>query len=251
MEHIVSSLSNSLLKYGLDIVLPFSVAKYNALAIEHNFQPLPLPSKNNSLAILIGNTKYLWPHFLHHLSEKPESFWEKEKNPLDSYVVTSVENAVRQSLPGKPTETRFSHVFSGENFIAIQHAGQLAGLQYDRSLGFCLHPTYGPWIGLRAVVIVGDAEGYEWDSISTNQESLIPLETLSKLKQEMDHLRAQYKQDHEWSWGKYWRQWIALRDKVSEACLAQQWRYCDEQIRYHYLKDRIFLKQVVQNQSSC
>ncbi|KAK9719512.1 hypothetical protein K7432_004757 [Basidiobolus ranarum] len=247
VEHVISSLSSSLMKYGLDLVLPFSVTKYNSLAIEHNFQPLPLPSKENSLGLLIGNTKYLWPYFIDYLSEKTEDFWEHKDNPLDDYIANYLQIAVERSLGEKKTEIRFSHVHTGDNFIAIQHAGRLAGLQYDPDLGFCLHPTYGPWIGLRGVVIVGDVESLTADSCSPEQISMIPSETLRKLELEMTTLRAQWKQDSQWTWEKYWTQWVSLRDRVGEACSTQQWRYCDEQIRYHYLKDLSALKVAVEN----
>ena len=39
-----------------------------------------------------------------------------------------------------------------------------------------------------------------------------------------------------------WREWVALRDVVR---LGRRYRFCEDQIKYHYTKDRAILRDML------
>jgi methylmalonic aciduria homocystinuria type C protein len=171
---------------GLDIVHPFS--------------------REGRLALLIGNTRRLWPIFL--LGRDGRS-----ANPLDDYVISVVTGA----LSPYPHQVRFAHV---PPYVPIQRLAEEAGLALLSRTHLSIHPVYGPWLALRALAEL-DMDGP-------------PPGPRPEPGCEGCEARCGAALEAAMGSGD-WRMWLAMRDACN---VGREWRYGEDQIAYHYTKVR-------------
>jgi methylmalonic aciduria homocystinuria type C protein len=95
---------------------------------------------------VIGNTRALWPRFLD--AARADSALLEREDPLDGYVETVVNDACA-GLSAR-WQCFMAH---GSRWLAIQRLAQRAGLAYLSPGHLSVHPTFGPWIALRAVIV--------------------------------------------------------------------------------------------------
>jgi methylmalonic aciduria homocystinuria type C protein len=112
--------------------------------------------------------------------------------------------------------------------LPIQRLAELVGLASLSPSHLSIHPLYGPWFALRAVAVF-DVDGPDEPApaltspcVQCDKPCLPALERALPLRVE-EHAGA----------------WIAVRD----ACpVGRASRYGEEQLRYHYTKDRKLLR---------
>ena len=209
---------------GLDLVQPFRAAWYNA-AVD---QALRLPDfeRPDALALLVGNSRRLWDPFVAALRARPAL--RASSHPIDDYVASVVQGAAAAIEPR--WSVRWANRV-GPGMVAMQRAAAIAGLAWLSPSYLSVHPQFGPWIGLRAVVVVdvpGPAEpAPAMPPVCDACESAC-LPVLSAATRDSDAAGD-------------WRRWLAVRD----ACpVGRPFRYDDDQIRYHYTKDRTVLDSI-------
>jgi len=217
---------------GFDLVQPFRVQSYN---IDKDADSrIPEFGRDQTLGALIGNTGFLWNYFLRHLAQQPGLL--REKHPLDSYVTQEI-NRVLAQVPPK-TEVRFSYE-KAPRFVSLQSVCELSGLAPLKAGMLNVHPIYGPWIALRAVISFDlSAEGmdnpsppkvpsgWEDDCHAAFQEAC------DAAGDSLDHLAVKAS----------WKRWLKVRD----ACpVGKEHRYSEEQILYHYTQDREILRRAI------
>jgi methylmalonic aciduria homocystinuria type C protein len=144
----VDSVRSACARAGFDLVQPLRVGWYN----KHVQGPLRLEDfgSERHLALVIGNTRALWPVWLDALASDPEL--AACPDPLDTYTERQVSRAVKAL--GLPATVRFAHEV-GERCVAMQRLAHAAGLAYLTETHLSVHPVYGPWIALRAAVTLG------------------------------------------------------------------------------------------------
>lgn len=203
---------------GLDIVHPFDASRYNeAVRGRGRLAPLPLFGRLQAYALIVGNTRALWPPFVEAVRSSEEL--RRTPHPLDRYV----EDTIRASLAGSTYawEARFSHE-GGARLVSMLHAAEASGLASVGPAYLAAHPEHGPWIGLRAVVVF-DAP----PPPPPRQRPRLPCVGCAGPCKEA--LERTANKD-----GATWRDWVALR----EACpVGKGSRYGEAQLRYHYVKD--------------
>jgi methylmalonic aciduria homocystinuria type C protein len=210
---------------GFDIVHTFDTA---ALAETPGFAMLAGDAR---LGILIGNTRALWPPFTAALhdpnwsdrfqlaaqqgSEAPRSegpagaapVLATERDPLDRYT----ERVIDAAFPG--ARRYYGHRRYDEGFVPLQRLAAATGLGALAPTHLVIHPIYGPWFALRAVVVM---EG------EPPLRTPIPKPCHCDASCSASFARARQSKD--------WRDWLAVRD----SCTLGAWRYGDEQVHYHY-----------------
>jgi hypothetical protein len=158
------------------------------------------------LGILVGNTRALWPPFQAALRADPAL--AADPDPLDRH-------AERAIASGFATDARiyYGHRRHAGSFLPLQRLAALTGLGAIAPSQLVIHPIYGPWFALRAVVVLdGDPP----------VRQPIPLPCRCTTACTDAFTRAQQSQDP--------GDWLAVRDR----CALQAWRYSDDQIAYHY-----------------
>lgn len=220
---------------GFDLVQPLRVGWYNA-CVEGTLRLDDLGSEQH-LAVVVGNTRALWPVLLDALAKDPEL--AASADPLDCYTERSLSRAA--AALGQPTSVRYAHE-AGERRVAMQRLAQAAGLAYLSETHLSVHATFGPWIALRAAVSVavpgpaGPAPTLAHPCGSCAKgcqpgfdRALAGLADLAAPPSERS-LRAA------------WRAWADFR----AACpVGREHRYPEDMLRYHYTKDRELLQRAL------
>lgn len=213
---------------GLDLVQPFAVSAYNQ-SVSADYR-LPDFGRSDALGILIGNTRLLWPRFIAALQAAPERL--DDPHPLDRYVAEHVLAAI-EPLPLR-WEVRWAQERPPRR-VAMQRLAHVSGLAFLSPTFLSIHPVYGPWIALRAAVVfdaVGPPDPPELPNpCSGCEERCVPA-----LRRALASL-GEGGATEAGILGR-WEPWVAVRDACS---VGRAHRYSEDQIRYHYAKDRSVL----------
>jgi hypothetical protein len=151
--------------------------------------------------ILVGNTRALWAPFV---ASGPTG-----EHPLERYTERAIAGAFGEA------RIFYAHRRYDGAFLPFQKLAVRTGLAAQAPTGLVVHPIYGPWFALRAIVLV-DGEPVPRLPIAK------PCTCEGRCEAAL--AAAQASRD--------WRAWLGVR----EACTVSEWRYSDEQIRYHYTK---------------
>jgi hypothetical protein len=218
-------LQRRLTSQGFDLMQSFEVGRYNR-AVDADFR-LPTFGNPRNVGILVGNTKALWPAFFRAYQDNTSL--RSNPNPLDSYTETSF----REALAGVdlPYEIRFGHSATPSP-VAMQTLAHISGLAHLSPSHLNIHPDHGPWIALRAAIVWNWQEELTEPSLKDPCQGqckhvCIPLFDAALTAMDKDHTHQQMLTN--------WQAWL----KVREACpVGRDSRYCEAQIRYHYIHDR-------------
>jgi hypothetical protein len=153
--------------------------------------------------VLVGNTRALWEPFCAAMRGSGVA------HPLEAYT----ERAIAAAFPA--ARIFYGHRRYDGAFVPLQRVAVATGLGALAQNGLVIHPIYGPWFALRAVVIT-DGEPVVRAPIAQ------PCACTTACADSLARARA----------GGDWRAWLAVRD----ACSLCTFRYSDAQIRYHYTK---------------
>ena len=195
----------SLAAAGFEISHPFDAA---AAAREPGLAVL---AGDQRRGLLIGNTRGLWPRFTDALRD-PEL--AAARDPLDGYTERSVEAAFPgAAFPGR--RIYYGHRRYGGAFVPLQHLAVATGLGALAPSHLVIHPTYGPWFALRAAVVLAGEP----------PPARLPIAQPCRCDGSCTTVLARAQRSMEW------RDWLAVRD----SCQLRDWRYSDEQARFHYV----------------
>jgi methylmalonic aciduria homocystinuria type C protein len=220
---------------GFEVLGAVASEAYNA-SLEDALAAYRIPSlgAGETVALVVGNTRRLWPLFIEAYASTEVG---REQHPLDAYSrlhITRAAEAIGQEL-GIAHLVRFSFD-PPPHTVAIQRLAALAGAAELAPIGLCVHPSYGPWLSLRAVIVLAlpgpepSAPAAPTCSRCEAKPCLGPREKVMAMgAAEVTRERL----------AEHWETWLAMRD----ACpIGRAARYSDQQIRYHYLKDRSALE---------
>lgn len=196
---------------GFDLVHPFDAL---AVAREPGLSELADPERRQGY--LVGSTRAFWPRFLAARRDDPELC--ASADPIDRYTELTC-----AKLPG--ARLFFAHRTYGGVFLPFQRLAAAAGLGTVSPSQLVIHPTYGPWFGLRAVVLVAG-------ELITRALPVAACNCATRCATAFE--RACMDRSAE-----PWRSWLAVRDAC---CVGREHRYDDDQLEYHYTKNRTFLR---------
>lgn len=109
--------------------------------------PALLPGARTALLVGSGG-RALWDAF----ERAPEH--DAGPDPLDRYTRRLVEQAAAAlEAAGHASRAGFAFERRGGDYADFVALGRLAGLGAPSRLGLLLHPVYGPWLSLRALVL--------------------------------------------------------------------------------------------------
>jgi len=206
MDAAITAAIARLADAGFDLVHPFDAV---AAANEPGWERLIETSPGPRVGLLVGNTRALWPRFVTAMRDPALA---AEADPLDRYTERTLEAA----FPG--ASIYYGHREYAGAFLPFTRLAVATGLGALAASHLVIHPIYGPWFALRAVILV-DGE----PPLRTPIASPCTCSTACRTTLETA-LGATT-----------WEPWLAVRD----ACSLRAWRYSDEQIRYHYTKQWI------------
>lgn len=209
---------------GFDLVGALPIGAYNRM-VDENARIADLGDAKN-LALVIANTKTLWPVFVQYLRQNPEFL--NRPDPLDRYVESCI-SAMFAELPVR-AQLRWAHKPEPAH-VSMQTLAQLAGIGFRNDSHLVVHPVYGQWVALRAVAVLpvhGPGEAFEWTAppCTACSTGCRPAFAAAMAGEGYPRGHTTVREN--------WMSWVAIRD----ACpLGKAHRYSEEQIRYHYTKD--------------
>lgn len=156
------------------------------------------------LGLLVGNTRALWPRFV---AARADPELAAAPHPLDRYT----ERTLAAAFPAAPIF--YGHRAYADGFLPMQRLAVATGLAAMAPTHLVVHPIYGPWFALRAVVTLPGAP-------PTRAPIPRPCTCTGACTAALERARGSGR----------WQDWLAVRD----ACTLRAWRYGDEQVDYHY-----------------
>jgi hypothetical protein len=235
-DEVTAALRSRCDEAGFDIVHPFCVDWFND-EVEPSLR-LPDGGRRGALGIVIGNTRRLWTSFESALRD--DATIREAEHPLDAYVEKAITDAVTRSIADGHV-ILFAHRTEPAP-IAIQRIAHASGLAHLSPSHLNIHPQYGPWWSPRAVVVV-DADGPAGERARAPD----PCTPCSKpCLAAFDRAMAATDLARPGDVERQWRAWAEVRDVCPE---SKGSRYGDDQLRYHYTKDRSILRLLVRSAS--
>src|SRR5262249_11059604 len=147
---VLTALTAALASWGLNLVGATSLEAYDA-GVPAAFTLGRLhPWARDAIVIGNGGGRF-WNAFRDFCSRHPEH--ETHPDPLDAFPQAAVEAAVRPSLAGVDLRILYPFRFPEEP-VSFVHLAACAGLGRRSLVGVLVHPVFGPWIALRAAVLV-------------------------------------------------------------------------------------------------
>jgi methylmalonic aciduria homocystinuria type C protein len=224
-QRLTDEIAARLAPHGIDLVHPFAVGWFNS-AVEPA-EALAAFGRTGALGVLIGNTRRMWEPFLAACRADP--ILRASADPIEGYVESRVTPTITDL--GVRSLLRWAH--DPPPRLPIQRLAALSGFAQLSPVGLNVHSIYGPWFALRAAVVL-DLAGPAGDAPVSPPVCADCAHTCEPLFQ-----RASAAQVGEADISRTWPLWLAVRD----ACpVGRLWRYGDDQIRYHYAKDRSVLE---------
>ena len=237
---------------GLDIVAPLNLRWYNEVAPETaRIAPTADGAVEDALAVLVGNSRALWPAFTAAHDSDP-AIGDAE-HPVDTFVAHAIRAAIADASSSRGGSTGStgrcdvrdrsrvfdSHDTSPGKLVAIQRMAHVAGVAHlDEKCHLSIHPKHGPWIALRTVLVFDDIEGPDEADRQTTPPN--PLATNGAARARVDDAFAfalEGYADPSLS-AERWQRWVAVRDAVffdpADDTKKHPERYYDEQVLYHY-----------------
>ena len=141
------TVATALNEAGFDLLHRFDLADYNQFCKNHeSLKPVPSFDQTHLLALLVGNTRTLWPTFLHEFRESAEL--QRSSDPFDLFVQRRVEG----SLGSTRCIRRYAHQ-RGDELVSMLNVANLCGFAKLGPAHIAIHQTFGPWFALRAVLV--------------------------------------------------------------------------------------------------
>jgi methylmalonic aciduria homocystinuria type C protein len=204
----------------MDLIAPFTEAGFDLV---HPFdahtvaRELDLPwlaDSERPAGWLVGNTREFWPRFL--AARRADAELSTCAHPIDRYLERTC-----TSLPG--ARCYFAHHRYDDGYVPIQRIAVAAGLGTLSRTNLVIHPTYGPWFALRAIVLTAGTP-------ISRVLPPAPCDCAERCAAAFDRaLEAQSS----------WRAWLAVRDAC---CVGRGYRYDDDQLEYHGTKSLDLLR---------
>ncbi len=150
---LVDALRAALAPAGLNLVAALPVARYDR-EVPERFHLSKRHPGAKSLVVIGNGGRAFWDGFRVYGEKHPE-FVPREPHPLDRYTTTVVERGVVPVLERESLAGRVLYPFEFEREpVSFLHLGALAGFGARSLLGVLVHPEFGPWIALRAAVLL-------------------------------------------------------------------------------------------------
>ena len=223
-ESLFAAVARDAAAAGLDLAAAGRAGDYNR-TVETPWR-LPDFDREDALVIVLGHTRTLWPRFIQALGADADL--RNATDPLDLWTERTVAEVAVTNIASQYA-LRFPHEAPPRR-IAFQRLADAVGLAQLGPAMLCVDEVHGPWLGLRAALVVdvsGPAEAPRGPRPCDGcaERPCVPALALAVAQAAGDP-------DNLWPW-------LAVRD----ACpVGREHRYGPRQLGYHYTKDRAMLR---------
>jgi epoxyqueuosine reductase QueG len=150
---LLKTITNALEPYGLNLIGTTTVMAYEALVPPQYHVTSLLPEAKTLIVIGNGGGQF-WEEFRSYCHQHSE-YLKGREHPLDDYTAQVIEKTLAPIFAKSGAVHRYCYPF---RFwcepVSFMHLARAAGLAGPSILGVTIHPVYGPWIALRAAVLI-------------------------------------------------------------------------------------------------
>ena len=151
--NLLNSIIDALAPYGLNLIGTTTVTAYEALVPTQYHVASLLPEAKTLVVIGNGGGQF-WEGFRSYYQKRP-SYLQEHEHPLDDYTVEVIEKTLTPILAQSGSAYCYCYPFRfWSEPVSFMHIAQAAGLASPSILGVVIHPVYGPWMALRAAVLI-------------------------------------------------------------------------------------------------
>jgi hypothetical protein len=148
MELLFTRLAARLASRGLNLVGTTDAERYDA-SVPARWAIGPRAPHVRSVLVIGHGGGAFWTHFQRARAADPAL--AAAADPLDAFTRAVVTTAVAPVAAGLPIVYPFE---AGATALSFVHLAESAGLGRPSLLGVLVHPEFGPWIALRAAVLL-------------------------------------------------------------------------------------------------
>lgn len=155
---LLQDITAALAPYGFNLIGTATVAAYEAL-VPAQYHVASLLPQAKTLVVIGNGGGAFWSGFRAYCETRP-GYLQEHQHPLDDYTVEIIESALAPCLAGSGAVYRYLYPFRfWTEPVSFMHLARAAGLAGPSILGVVIHPVYGPWLALRAALLI-DQELY-------------------------------------------------------------------------------------------
>lgn len=150
---LVDTVRAALLPAGLNLIASLPPERYDR-EVPDSFHLSKRHPDGKSLVVIGNGGRAFWDGFRAYC-ESHQDFARREPHPLDAYTTMVIESALPLLLRSAGVGWRVLYPFDFEREpVSFVHLGAMAGLAARSLLGVLVHPEFGPWIALRAALLL-------------------------------------------------------------------------------------------------
>lgn len=146
---LLNQITDALAPSGLNLVGTASRSAYEAL-VPTAYRLEPFLPRTRAVIVIGNGGSAFWTGFRPYAARHT-----RDPHPLDAYTVSIIERTLTPILQASGAGYRYTYPFrfwtEPVSFMHLARAARLAG---PSILGILIHPVYGPWLALRAAVLL-------------------------------------------------------------------------------------------------
>jgi hypothetical protein len=147
------SIAAAVASFGLNLIGVAAVASYDAGVAPERGLARRLPGGAESVVVVGNGGGAFWEAYRRFCAARPGH--DRRADPLDDFTREVVDAACAPVARRAPIRVLYPFGFA-EDGVSFTRLALLAGLGRESLVGVLVHPVYGPWIALRAAVLVAE-----------------------------------------------------------------------------------------------
>jgi len=150
---LLDKITASLAPYGFNLIGTTTIPAYEML-VPSQYHVSPLLPQAKAIVVIGNGGGAFWNGFRAYCDAHADYLHERT-HPLDDYTSTTIETALTPHLQTARVTYRYLYPFrfwtEPVSFMHLARAAEIAG---PSILGVVIHPQYGPWLALRAALLI-------------------------------------------------------------------------------------------------
>ena len=151
--NLLSEITTAVSPYGFNLIGTASVTAYEVL-VPSQYHVASLLPRAKTVVVIGNGGRTFWEGFCAYCAAQPE-YLRTHEHPLDDYTSRGYRGRADSGLERSNATYRYLYPFRfWTEPVSFMHLARAAGLAGPSILGVVIHPVYGPWLALRAAILL-------------------------------------------------------------------------------------------------
>ena len=150
---LLTEITAAVSPHGFNLIGTATVAAYET-SVPSQYHVAALLPQAKTLVIVGNGGSAFWEGFRAYCDARP-GYLQGREHPLDDYTIEVIESTLTPVLERSDATYRYLYPFRfWTEPVSFMHLARAAGLAGPSILGVVVHPVYGPWLALRAAILL-------------------------------------------------------------------------------------------------